>query len=313
VENEAQPQSPISVLRDYLFPTLRSVCPERANDLFGILECHSIICAFDDARDRILFQADTANLRIIVGTQCLERLWSLAYCYFVFFDEMRKANLSNPKTREVGFQGNQTLEMAGELLAWATSVDWQISAEGNHRQDPLPPWPEGLPRPIQNPEHGTNEDVADKLFLTAVGFILHHELAHIALGHSPAKGVDSIQQENEADRAAAAWLLDDLDQNDKRFVQRILGIAVALLWPAAINVYVPSPEHPSHPPGYDRLSRLLSQFVEDDNHQVWAFVRLALETHMHGRRLNYATNRKAASQRDAVEYYMDVISRAHMI
>ena len=229
------------------------------------------------------------------------------------FDEMRKAKLADSTTREVKLEGHPALEPASQLLSWATSVDWRISAEGKRRTDPLPPWPSGLPRPIQDPPYSSNEDVADKLFLSAVGYILHHELAHLRLRHSPQRGADSIQQENEADLAAATWLLDGLDEYDNRFIQRALGTAVALLSLAALNVYVPHAGDPSHPAGYDRLTRVLTQFIEDDNHPVWADVGLALETHLHARGLDYDPDRKTVSKRDAVQYYADVISKAHRV
>jgi hypothetical protein len=301
--------SPIEVLRTYLFPTLRTVCPERAIELFGVIDQRQIRFEFNETEERILFQSDSTKGVIRVGTRCLERLWALAYCYFIFYDKMREAKLRDPSVRSIGFGSDPTLAAVSRLLSWAISVDWQIKAEGKSRIDPLPEWPDDLPRPIPNPAKCSNEDVADKLFLTALGFILHHELAHIRLDHVRQTGTDSVLQEKDADRSAAAWLLDNIPPDDNRFVQRLLGIALAMLWIAALDIYVPPDAASTHPPGYDRLYQLLAQHLDDPHHPVWGFVSLALEAHLHAKGCAYDTERPAEPAQNAVNYYIDVISK----
>lgn len=208
----------------------------------------------------------------------------------------------------IDINSNPELQQAGDLLSWATSVDWQIEAEGKQRQTPLPDWPESLPRPIESPFKASNEDVADKLFVSAVGFILHHELAHIQFGHTKSNGVESILNEKDADRAAAKWLLDGLEADDKEFVQRIFGIAVALLWTATLEAYVPSSGE-THPPGYDRLYQILSLFVDDDWHPVWSFVSIALKMHLDASGAQFDREMSHQTARDAANYFCDILSK----
>lgn len=300
--------SPIAVLKQFVFPALRRIAPEKGDDLISIIEQKNIKFKFIQGDARILFRADSINGVISVGEKCLERLWAMSYAYFLFYEAMSKAKHRDITVECIDFKSDPELEKAGELLSWATSVDWQIKAEGKQLQTPLPEWPESLPKPVENPQTASNEDVADKLFLSAVGFILHHELAHIQLGHTKTTGVESILNEKDADRGAAKWLLDGLQSTDNEFIQRIFGIAIALLWMATLEAYVPSTGE-THPPGYDRLYQTLSLFVDDDWHPVWSFTSIALEMHLEASGSQFDQNMQHSTPRDAVNYYCDVLSK----
>ena len=126
---------------------------------------------------------------------------------------------------------------------------------------------------------------------------------------SDCKGAESILQEKDADREAAAWLLDGLDQYDPRFVKRGLGVALACCWLAAVDVHTGPLTDGSHPPGYDRLYQVLERHVSDPMHPIWAFAAMILEMHLHARSASYDVDREFESQQDAVNYYCDVISR----
>lgn len=301
-------ESPISILKQFVFLSLRRIAPEKGDNLSSVIEQQGITFRFVQDKDRIFFTADSMNGVIAVGESCLERLWAMSYSYFLFYEAMCKAKDEDESIKYIDIKSNLELENADKLLAWATSVDWQIKAEGKQRQAPLPEWPDSLPRPIENPQNASNEDIADKLFLSAVGFILHHELAHIQLGHTKTTGVESILNEKYADRESAKWLLDGLQSTDKEFIQRIFGIAIALLWTATLDAYVPSAGE-THPPGYDRLYQTLSIFVDDDWHPVWEFVSIALGMHLRASRTHFDQEILHNSLKDAVNYYCDVLSK----
>lgn len=301
--------SPIDILKQFIILSPRRIAPEKSDCLLSLLKKHSITFQFESAERRILFQATNQNV-IRAGEKCLERLWALSYGYFVLFDALRTEKLRKPSTNSIDINCDPETRKAADLLSWATSTDWQIAAEGKNLSSPLPDWPESLPRPIENATKGSNEDVADKLFLTAVGFILHHELAHVRLGHttSKAEGPESILNEKNADREAAKWLLDGSGEKDKEFIQRIFGITVALMWLAAPNAYVPHSSI-SHPPGYDRLYQTLFSFVSDDCHPVWVFVASSLLLHLEASGANYDSGMRHQSPQQAVNYYCDVLPR----
>lgn len=301
-------KSPIDILKEHVFPALLRNAPERSNDLIGLIKKHGVRFAFDGSADRILFTADSSNRLITVGEGCLERLWACSCAYFIFYDKMRSASQNDPATHEIRLGVDPELDGAMNLLSWATSVDWQVAAEGGNRTEPLPNWPLDLPMPIANPEKGSNEDIADKLFLSALGFILHHELAHIRLDLFGSEGVDSILAEKEADREAARWLVDGLDEQDERFSQRILGVATALCWLASLNAYV-SFSSRTHPPGYDRLFQVLSGFVTNDWHDVWIFVATPLMFHLDASGIKFDSTMRHQNPREAVNFYCDLLSR----
>ena len=300
--------SPVGVLKEHVFPALLRNAPEKSDDLIGLIKKHGVRFAFDSSADRILFTADSSNSLITVGEKCLERLWACSYAYFVFYDKMRTARQSDPTTHEIKTDDDHDLDNAAGLLSWATSVDWQVAAEGKHRCEPLPSWPTDLPRPIPTPMKGSNEDVADKLCLSALGFILHHELAHVRLDLFGSTGVDSVIDEKEADQEAARWLVDGLDEQDVRFSQRILGVATALCWLASLNAYVPFNGR-THPPGYDRLYQVLSSFVTNDRHDVWVFAATPLMFHLEASGIGFDPKLLHQNPREAVNHYCNLISK----
>ena len=96
------------------------------------------------------------------------------------------------------------------------------------------------------------------LFMIAIAFIVLHELAHLKLRHERCEGPASIEQEKEADRFAAEWLLNASDSSSTR-CNNFLGIAIALLWLTVFNVYIGPGNYRTHPSGYDRLYQVLHQ------------------------------------------------------
>lgn len=300
--------SPIGVLKQFVFPSLRRIAPEKSDYLISEIKNDGITFRFVSDECRILFTADSKQKIINVGEKCLERLWAMSYAYFVFYESMCKAKHKGPSIETIDIGGDSELKKAGELLSWAISVDWQLRVEGKYLATPLPEWPVSLPKPIENPEKGTNEDIADKLFLSAVGFILHHELAHIRFRHMKTEGVESVLNEKDADREAAKWLLDGLEQTDMQLVQRVFGIAAALIWLASLDAYVPHSSD-SHPPGYDRLYQILSSLVDEKWHPVWGFVSIALRLHLDASSAAFNTEMTHETPQDAVNYYCDVLSQ----
>jgi Peptidase U49 len=298
----------IEVLKPFIFPTLRRIAPEKARHLFAILNEKQITFRFIQDNGRILFTADMSNRVISVGEKCLERLWALSFGYFIFYESMAKAKHLDISTTKIPVENDVNLKTAAQLILWATSVDWQAKAGGLAESGSMPEWPNGLPRPIPDPKKESNEDVGDKLFLSAVGFILHHELAHIRFEHVAQNSTDSILNEKEADRAAAEWLLDGFEPDDKEFIQRAFGIAVALLWLAGLAAYVPHTAT-THPPGYDRLYQVIFQFVANDRHPVWGLLEIVLEFHLQVSQTPYDEERCKTSPKETVNHYCDVLSK----
>lgn len=111
--------------------------------------------------------------------------------------------------------------------------------------------------------------------------------------------------EQEADMAAAHWMLDGMNQEDERFVKRALGVALASSWLASLAVYVPQDKR-DHPPSVDRLYKVINRYVPDPNHVVWAFVSTILRANMEARKMDYDKQREVNSFKDDAEYCISI-------
>jgi hypothetical protein len=306
----------VDVLRRYLVPSIWGVAPEKARRLTDELLRLGVDFVFDESVNRIYFGADVRNKKIVLGLPCLERLWAVCYAYYCFYTAVVEQRLQNPRIREVDLQGTERLKKASALLHWATRVDVEIKTALREGREPkIEQWPAALPKPARNSPLGSDQNCADELFLCAVGYCLHHEYAHLYLGHPPADKVsddESIREEKEADGAAARWLLEEIEnESDSRFEKRALGIGLALVWLTALYIYVGPAKKPTHPPPYDRLYQVFVQWIDDPNNLAWAFVMTVLVTHIQNQKIEHDANREFESFREAVDYYIDVISRLY--
>ena len=145
------------------------------------------------------------------------------------------------------------------------------------------PWPATLLRPRENCERGSAENAADELALCATAYVIHHELAHHRLGHVATQyGPSSIEQERDADYAAAEWILGKLSTTDPRFTKRALGVATALSLLTAHGIHTGHHGGETHPRSFDRLVNTLGQVLSDDYDRVWGFVVGIVNLHLNG-------------------------------
>ncbi len=166
--------------------------------------------------------------------------------------------------------------------------------EGDEHTQELPPF---LPRPEISPAANTDAFGANFLLTNAVAYVLLHEFAHRYLGHLPQAGVPSMEQENDADRQAASWVLGGFGR-DGFPVQdedaRQLPWSVSWLLRRELfcpESFKPRLEQRRHPRSYDRLYHLVDHYIENDRHFVWLFVSFGLTALVHASvsRFNYTT------------------------
>lgn len=218
------------------------------------------------------FCADPATREVFVSRGAIELLWCSSLAHFSFYSRV-VAGKRFDAAGEVDLRADPVLKAHLELLAW--SIGCQLNKD--ERDD----WPGHLPRPLPNPPRNSDENVADELTLAAGGFLLHHELAHVRNRHSaPVSDELSLQQEKEADIAAAEWVLDGLcDCHDPRFTKRMLGIVNALLLTAAMSLHGNRLGGRTHPCSHDRLSSLIERFLGKEEHVARAFAWAVLSLH----------------------------------
>ncbi|MGE0536246.1 MAG: phage exclusion protein Lit family protein [Pirellulales bacterium] len=303
-------KNPIHFLLDHFFASLAAISPEKADDLKREVAEHGIAFVIEDTEKPFFFLANPETKTITAGVGCLGRLWATAYGYFCLYQAVADAKSQNADVRELDLKANERIEKASRLLEWTVNIEMALAA-ARRSKEPTPQvgWPNDLPKPIPNPIHASDEHVTDELFLCAAAYILHHELAHIRLGHISSPDSDETRKlEEQADEAAARWILGGLDENDPRFLKRALGVALALSWLASLAVFVPE-DQKWHPPSCDRLVAIIEMFVKDPNHLVWAFVGTVLRANLEARSMIYDKNREATSFKDDAQYCIGVFKK----
>lgn len=114
--------------------------------------------------------------------------------------------------------------------------------------------------------------------LCSIAFVLHHELAHIALGHI---GPSQLDRERDADHSATDWIMSGItDPHDPRFTKRLLGITLAMLLFTIRGIYTRKHGGSTHPRDFDRLFYSLTRYLSDRAHPVFAFTVFALKLHL---------------------------------
>lgn len=288
---------------------MKQVSPEKADQLEAIVTDLGITFRIDNNAGEIHFQADSRRKVIVVGTKCLSRLWVHAFAYFTFFTDLVPLKVSDPSA-PLKLQSSDRLRKAAALLKWAVKADLHFQLGGTRELDSsmasLPPEIEPI---FSDREFAVDKRFADRHATVALGFILHHELAHVRLGHIATKGLLSIEQEKEADRAAAEWLLGSPDLDGKELLKRQLGVTIALGWLASRNVYI-GHSSTTHPPAWDRLYQVLEQYVENDDAIAWAFAAALLGVHLENqRRSEIDLGKECESFKEGVNDYIDILSR----
>jgi hypothetical protein len=302
-----QMTKPIDPLIRHLFPSLRTIAPEKANELEEIIQRHNLELKIEDTEESFFFTANPQAGKIKAGNGALCRLWAIASGSFCLYTNVAEAKQRNIGIRELDLKESERMRRATRLLEWVIQVEYDL-AQAKLKKQPVPKisWPSDAPHPVEHPVHASDEHVADELFLCAGAFILHHDLAHIRLEHEQTNDPsDHRKLETEADMAAASWILDGVDKTSAVFTKRLLGVALGLVWPTIVAVFA-AEDQTTYPPSFERLMDVMGRYVDDPNHVVWAFVGTMLRATAEARRMKYDENREATAFRDDVEYCIEV-------
>jgi hypothetical protein len=113
---------------------------------------------------------------IRISRRVAELLWCAGYAYFTLYLKVFQG-VDLTQNHEINLNDcPNDVKKPMHLLLWA----WD-----NFLSDTDNTWPRDLPQPFAAPAKLSTENVADEISLTAVAFLLHHELAHIRLNHDP--------------------------------------------------------------------------------------------------------------------------------
>jgi hypothetical protein len=264
-------QSPIRHLMMTNLPnSVFNIAPERQAQFGTSLDDFDLIYV-SQRRWKFCCFPERTPCEIWVSRGAVELMWCASLAHFLFYSRMIKGRKFDQPT-VIDPQSDSVVHDALRLLAWA--INCQL------KREEADDWPQGLPCPLQSPALESNENVADELCLVSCAYFLHHELAHIRLGHS--SGVNnalSLSQEKDADIAAAEWVLDGISVDSPMFVKRMLGIVQGFLLTTAMGLYGGSLGGNTHPFSYDRLSSLLNRFLGNTPHVTKGIAFAILDLH----------------------------------
>jgi hypothetical protein len=287
---------------------MKAVSPEKADQLAALLNKLGITFRIDEDAETIEFRSFSKDKVLVAGTKCLARLWVHAFAYFTIFTDAVALKQLDPEAT-LDLRSSDRLRKAAALLKWAVKADMKVNlANRKGIHSAMLSLPSELEAVFSQEDFAEDKRFADKHAFAALAFILHHELAHIRLGHTAQQGPLSIELEKAADRMAAEWLLDFPGLSPRELLQRQLGIVIALGWLASLAVYI-GHSSKTHPPAWDRLYQVLEQYVESDG-IPWAFGVTMLGVHLDNQRRSHIDfGREFGSFKDGINYYIDVLSR----
>ena len=239
--------------------TLETIAPERLDELLTSIKGMTIHLE-DDTRCCVFASSD--NRTITLSRGLAECLWCASYAYFAFRVEIESQILSHDATpQRLEITSNDNPEIALAMRALRAAMDAACKGQ------PLS-W-DGLPQPVEPKpvaKDGSLNAKAGEMTLGALGFVLHHELAHIRLRHRG--GADTrwtLEQEKDADGEAIRWILDQAPVDQVLAIgKRTWGIGIATAFMTAVRLErikagsAPTPvENQTHPQPYERLDKAI--------------------------------------------------------
>lgn len=258
-------RSPILILQPQIAGCAFAVAPEREQDLVAGAPTFSLALS-DDKGFHIRVNMSTHEATLPIAT--LEYIWTCAHLLWVLYQEYIEAQQKGESQIDVSTRPS--------ICTALDAFNW---ARNNQAISGVQRWPEGLPMPAR----GDCVDaiaVANELFLVAVAWIIHHEIAHVRERHPMLHKSYAIQQEIEADQIATDWVLGECHNPEQR-KKRQLGMVTALMAmqlldePPGANTYISS-----HPPTVERLYACLERAKVDDNGVPRAFAAVAMHFQM---------------------------------
>jgi Peptidase U49 len=136
---------------------------------------------------------------------------------------------------------------------------------------------------------------------------IHHEIAHVTLGHSAAHSVLSQDEEKAADKQATTWLLARAADAQQRRV-RTLGTIIGILALDTFEAVLGDPSQSTHPRAYLRLADCLDCYDAPDDDEAFAFALCGMQFNLQQR--GSAATLDGASFRSILDDHLVAMNRA---
>ena len=263
-------RSPIRVLDEDIISSLLRIAPEKEQELLDFRGQYDPEVLFFDKKG-FSFSVNTEDNQIRLPTQSLEFLWCASYVFYLIYKKYTDCQLSG-ESDQFDLHGDSELRSGMKLYHWSIS---NLSSPSSGE------WVDEAARPAQSNSNPTEyELIADELFLSAIAWILHHEIAHIYNKHPnvPCTDAESREQEREADKSATSWILGE-ESCPKKLSKRGMGIAIATLVITTQDLLSGEFKETTHPKSFERLYDALDGHFDND-HVVYAFSVIILQVHM---------------------------------
>jgi hypothetical protein len=252
-------RSPIFALERAIAGCAFKIAPEREQELAKLRDRHQIVLQPVDERG-FGIRVNPASGVVTLPVASLEYLWACTYQYLIVYQEMVDAQRAGLPRLDLA--GSPRLRTAEALYSWARN---NLDGDGKR------PWPDDLPSPTVPQDRDGYVPFANEIFVAALAWMIHHEIAHVTLGHPALTTSRGMTEENEADTTATRWILSDLERDDPKLLKRALGIATAILTLQSLQVGPVAYEPSTHPPAHVRLDNCLGNYEVGSEQQVQAF------------------------------------------
>jgi hypothetical protein len=264
--------SPVFSLLPEIWVAPQELAPEKRDLLVPYLRPIRLLL------DTGKFIVSTSGEHITVSDGALNLLWCASYASWFIYQAYVDAQRNDlPEVR---------LGKDAEAVNALDLYEWAIRCARTEQNEP---WPIGAPRPTRPPDLAGPIHVANEVFLTTVGWVLLHELGHIAHEHPMLATSRARSEENEADKFATRHVLDGVS-DPAVLLKRSIGIAVANVVLVLLDIMSERVPSDTHPPVEERLSRNLRESQLAESNPVHAFATALLQVHLKRFRVPHQLN-----------------------
>lgn len=258
--------TPISVLFNAIASSAFRVAPEAAARLEAEIARLNISLEYSDD-PKVYAEFVVSESKVRLGVPFLSALWTAAHAYIVTYHEYQTAQRKGERYFSLG----QVPRVADAYTLYRGAREAVALCK------PFA-WPQGATKPLRYPFEHSDGYAANELFLVAIAWIVHHEIAHGRLGHEEIT-VASRLQETEADEAATRWICDG-ETDNLRLHKRAMGVGAAIVFLLALDLQVGRLSTTTHPPSFERLMNNLDAVRLDEDQMIYAFAFVLVDIHV---------------------------------
>lgn len=264
---------------DELEKMLEGVVPERAKEVFELIEKHS--AQFRRINDKTGFNLDAGAYGAVQFTQrSLRQIWLFGFaglcslhCYAGLIVLAKSMNL------ELNIEDVDSLPDQQVENDRFSEVIKSIEKLNNAQSENDFVWPIEIPNPEDGKPEGIEQSAVYDLIIMASAYVFLHELKHVIFVSEGNTPLNAHEEEIECDKFASDMMLSKVKeyskvsgyQEDLVCMKRSVGIALGSAFLA-----VATPNHnlggtSSHPPVSKRWSAIIGGMKLDEQNYFWLY------------------------------------------